>query len=68
MLYQANKLIATHDSKTATDSEHTSEEMISLNRSFSKAHAMSIHLNLISIIATLYYGWQLASKLKFEID
>jgi hypothetical protein len=43
-------------------------EMGHLNRSFSKIHAMSIHLNLITIIATLYYGWRLASRFKFESD
>lgn len=48
---------ATRDSK--------SEEMLVLNRAFSRAHAMSIHLNLITIGATLWYGWQLASKLQF---
>ncbi|PSN59286.1 hypothetical protein BS50DRAFT_508751, partial [Corynespora cassiicola Philippines] len=36
-----------------------------LNRSFSRAHAMSIHLNLVTIGATLWYGWRLASRLHF---
>jgi hypothetical protein len=44
-----------------------SAEMKRLNRAFSRAHAMSIHLNLITIIATLCYGWQLSRKLHFEI-
>ncbi|XPS74653.1 hypothetical protein M3J09_006764 [Ascochyta lentis] len=57
----------TRDSKLLTDSEETSVEMKRLNRSFSKAHAMSIRLNLIAIIATLCYGWQLSSKLSFEV-
>jgi hypothetical protein len=40
--------------------------MEKLNRSFSHAHAMSIHLNLITIGATLCYGWRLATKMNFE--
>ncbi|KZM22418.1 uncharacterized protein EKO05_0000091 [Ascochyta rabiei] len=56
----------TRDSKPLTDSKEISVEMKRLNRLFSKAHAMSIHLNLISIIATLCYGWRLSSKLSFE--
>jgi hypothetical protein len=43
--------------------EEVSEEMQGLNRSFSRAHAMSIHLNFITIIATLFHGWQLSSRL-----
>ncbi|KAK0733142.1 hypothetical protein B0T26DRAFT_616456, partial [Lasiosphaeria miniovina] len=38
-------------------------EMQKLNRTFSKNHAMSIHLNLISIGAMLFYGVRLASRL-----
>ncbi|KAF1361652.1 hypothetical protein EJ07DRAFT_110568 [Lizonia empirigonia] len=55
----------TRDSTRAGATE-ISAEMRHLNRSFSKAHAMSIHLNLMTIIATLYYGWRLSSKLSFE--
>lgn len=40
--------------------------MQTLNRSFSRAHAMSIHLNLITIITTLFHGWQLSTKLDFD--
>jgi hypothetical protein len=42
------------------------DDMIMLNRSFLKAHAMSIHLTLLTIVATLWYGWQLASKWRFD--
>lgn len=45
-----------------------SDEMKNLNRSFSRNHAMCIHLNLITIVATLWYGWRLASRMKFEIE
>ncbi|CAI6340770.1 unnamed protein product [Periconia digitata] len=43
-----------------------SAEMEKLDRSFKRAHAMSIHLNAIAIGATLWYGWSLASHLRFE--
>ena len=59
--------IATRDSGGSTGVGDVSAEMKRLNRSFSRAHAMSIHLNLITIIATLCYSWQLSSKLHFEI-
>lgn len=48
------------------DNDQPSDEMIACNRKFSRAHAMSIHLNLISVIATVYYGITLASRLNFE--
>ena len=62
--------------RTATrDSGHSSlasvgnvsAETNNFNRAFSRAHAMSIHLNLVTIIATLCYGWQLSRKLQFEV-
>ncbi|KAF2631570.1 hypothetical protein BU25DRAFT_332863 [Macroventuria anomochaeta] len=56
----------TRDSKHSTDPGELSVEMQNLNRSFSRAHAMSIHLNLMTIIATLCYGWQV-SKLNFGV-
>ncbi|KAH6617478.1 hypothetical protein F5144DRAFT_586582 [Chaetomium tenue] len=40
-----------------------SQEMKSLRRAFSRHHAMSIHLNLTSIGAMVFYGWRLASRL-----
>jgi hypothetical protein len=44
-----------------------SDEMAKLKKEFSRNHAMSIHLNLIALGATLWYGWRLASRLKFEV-
>ncbi|KAK0615369.1 hypothetical protein B0T17DRAFT_511140 [Bombardia bombarda] len=38
-------------------------EMQKLNRAFSTTHAMSIHLNLISVVAMVFYGWRLALRL-----
>ncbi|OAL51775.1 hypothetical protein IQ07DRAFT_586126 [Pyrenochaeta sp. DS3sAY3a] len=58
---------ATRDAKLELGAGMKSDEMKKLDRSFSKAHAMSIHLNLITIGATLWYGWRLSSRLKFEI-
>jgi hypothetical protein len=43
-----------------------SNEMKAVTRRFSKAYAMSIHLNLIAIVATIWYGVILASKLSYR--
>lgn len=55
----------TRDGTKYNDPE-ISEEMRKRNRAFSKAHAMSIHLNLLGIIAMLWYGVRLASRLNFD--
>lgn len=39
-----------------------SDEMKAKNRAFSKAHAMSIHINLMTIAATMWYGFRLSSR------
>ena len=36
-----------------------------LAREFSRTHAMCIHLNLVTVCATVWYGWRLAMKLDF---
>jgi hypothetical protein len=59
---------ATRDAKQGLEEGTTSDAMKIVNRSFSKAHAMSIHLNLITIGAKLWYGWRLASKLSFDVE
>ncbi|KAI1383938.1 uncharacterized protein F4822DRAFT_56018 [Hypoxylon trugodes] len=43
-----------------------SDDMRAFNRSFSRNHAMSIHLNLISIGAMAWWGWKLASRLDIQ--
>jgi len=53
----------TSDGRKPNDGLADSQEMHAVKRAFSRAHAMSIHLNLITIGATLWYGWRLASKL-----
>ncbi|KAF2217913.1 hypothetical protein CERZMDRAFT_31373, partial [Cercospora zeae-maydis SCOH1-5] len=47
---------------------HLSDAMRSKNRAFSRAHAMSIHLNLLSMIATVWYGVRLASRMNIEVE
>lgn len=42
-----------------------SEEMRLLNKAFSRAHAMTIHLNLVSVVATVAYGFVLAGRMSF---
>jgi hypothetical protein len=54
------------NSKLDAGAGAVSEDMKKLNRAFSRAHAMSIHFNLITIGATLVYGWRLATKLSFD--
>lgn len=66
LLASADVAVATRDVKLELGAGINSDEMKKLDRSFSKAHAMSIHLNLITIGATLWYGWRLSSRLKFE--
>ena len=39
-----------------------SNEMKAKNRAFSRAHAMSIHINLMTIAATIWYGFRLSSR------
>jgi hypothetical protein len=33
------------------------------NKAFSRNHAMSIHLNAIALVATVWYGFSLSSSL-----
>lgn len=49
------------------DVEQASEEAVdALNKAFRRSHAMSIHLNLVTIGALVIYGWRLALRLKVE--
>lgn len=63
----ADIFAATRDADLKLEPGAVSEEMKKLNRAFSRAHAMSIHFNLITIGATLVYGWRLAMKLNFDV-
>ncbi|GJN85321.1 hypothetical protein PLIIFM63780_008888 [Purpureocillium lilacinum] len=51
---------------TGEKAEKAPSGLQSLKRSFSKYHAAAIHLNLISVGATLWYGWRLAMRLDFN--
>ncbi|KAI1760791.1 hypothetical protein GGR53DRAFT_62087 [Hypoxylon sp. FL1150] len=53
----------TRDGRKPDDEAELSEDMVRLNKAFSRSHAMSIHLNLISIGAMIWWGWKLASLL-----
>ncbi|KAF2488806.1 hypothetical protein BU16DRAFT_443321, partial [Lophium mytilinum] len=55
----------TRDGKEASDPD-VSDEMRVRKKAFSHYHAMSIHLNLVAIGATVWYGVRLAAKLDFE--
>lgn len=57
-------LVETRDGRKFNDPETTSEEMRTRNRTFSKNHAMSIHLNLLAVGATVWYGIRLASRVQ----
>ena len=65
MVADISSYIETRDGRKFNDPE-VSDEMRARNRAFSKYHAMTIHLNLISMGATLLYGVRLASKLRFD--
>ncbi|KAI1465353.1 uncharacterized protein F4812DRAFT_461661 [Daldinia caldariorum] len=56
----------TRDGRKSNDPVEVGEEMGALNKAFSRNHAMSIHLNLITIGATLWWGWKLASRLNVQ--
>lgn len=47
------------------DAEQPGLQAAAIKKTFRKNHAASIHLNLITLGATLWHGWLLASKLQF---
>ncbi|KAJ8126827.1 hypothetical protein O1611_g6811 [Lasiodiplodia mahajangana] len=57
----------TEEEEDDDDVEAPSPEMQRLHRSFSRNHAMSIHLNLLTIGALMWWGWKLASSLNLEL-
>jgi hypothetical protein len=38
-----------------------------IKRDFTRNHATAIHLNLIGMVATVWYGFALASKIRFVL-
>ncbi|OLN97526.1 putative mitochondrial outer membrane protein [Colletotrichum chlorophyti] len=59
----ARALAETRDAKRPGAVDEPSPDMHAVRRRFSVNHAMSIHLNIISIVAMLWYGIRLASRL-----
>ena len=57
-------LTETKDGRKYNDLEDMTEEMKRINKKFSRNHAMAIHLNVISMVATVWYGFSLASRIK----
>ncbi|KAI1653136.1 hypothetical protein F4813DRAFT_375943 [Daldinia decipiens] len=57
----------TRDGRKSNDPTEVSDDMRALNKTFSRNHAMSIHLNVITIGATLWWGLKLALRLDMQI-
>ncbi|CRK38118.1 hypothetical protein BN1723_004359 [Verticillium longisporum] len=55
----------TTDKKNGIPVGEVSEDMRAFRRAFSRNHAMSIHLNLLTIGSTLWYGVRLGMHLNF---
>ncbi|KAI0105840.1 hypothetical protein F4814DRAFT_442243 [Daldinia grandis] len=56
----------TRDGRKSNDPTEASDDMRALNKLFSRNHAMSIHLNIITIGATLWWGLKLALRLDMQ--
>lgn len=54
----------TRDGKKAYDPAPHSKEMVALNKRFARLHGLSSLVNLVSFIATVYYGAVLSKKLE----
>lgn len=64
MVYECLLMITeTRDGKRSYDPAPHSKEMQKLNKAFGKAHGCSSLLNLIAMIATIWYGVSLAEML-----
>lgn len=55
--------IETRDGKKSYDSPPHSKEMAALNKRFGKVHGVSSLVNLVTLLATVYYGAVLGKKL-----
>ena len=62
LLMRVGWITETRDGRKYNDPEVMSDEMKAKKRAFSKAHAMSIHINLMTIAATVWYGFRLSSR------
>ncbi len=59
-------MLETRDGRKYTD-DKVSESMEVRKRAFSRAHAMSIHLNLVAVGATIWYGFRLSSRMELVV-
>ncbi|KMK57636.1 hypothetical protein Y699_03056 [Aspergillus fumigatus Z5] len=53
----------THDGKKSYDPAPHSKEMMALNKKFGRLHGLSSLINMVSLIATVYYGVVLSKRL-----
>lgn len=56
-------LVETRDGKKSYDPPPHSKEMVALNKRFGRVHGLSSLINMISIVATVYYGVVLSKRL-----
>ena len=56
--------VETRDGKKSYDPAPHSKEMVALNKRFARVHGFSSLVNLVSLIATVYYGAVLSKKLE----
>lgn len=56
--------VETRDGKRSYDPAPHSKEMVALNKRFSRVHGMSSLVNMVSLIATVYYGAVLSKRLE----
>jgi hypothetical protein len=57
-------LAETRDGKRSYDPAPHSKEMLALNRKFGRVHGISSLVNLVSLIATVWYGAVLSKRLE----
>ena len=58
------RVTETIDGKKSYDPAPHSKEMMRLNKAFGKLHGISSVVNLVSLVATIYYGKVLADRLQ----
>lgn len=56
--------VETRDGKRSYDPAPHSKEMVALNKRFGRIHGMSSLVNMVSFIATIYYGAVLSKRLE----
>ncbi|KAJ5156082.1 hypothetical protein N7492_008885 [Penicillium capsulatum] len=54
----------TRDGKKSYDPAPHSKEMVALNKRFGRVHGVSSLVNLVSLIATIYYGAAMSKRLE----